>query len=339
MVKTLWFLIILLFLSACTDAVSTENGEISSHPLEEDEIIIDVGSDYATTDDAEMPVYFVEDTADEYEEFSYNETFDIYEITSQPFIQYPSYQFHMKYWFSFSPPDIEDEIGHVITNWGKPPWPVEDWWLYEPAVPGRISSDRAHEIFIADDGRIIVPGSSGWPGPLRDTAYDVDENLEIRVTLRDTISDDDNVVLSSRLGVLTQIPELWEDNFSNNLLIGRAIEVQTILYEERENSKLWQWLMDEENTWRITVNDPRPFSDIFQDISGSLWNTHGIQIFLYAGDATIMSRRGILSQIPELQEDNLYFDLYIGGGFEMQYIMLHEQPESKLWQLMVELRK
>ena len=69
----------------------------------------------------------------------------------------------------------------------------------------------------------------------------------------------------------------------------------------------------------------------------NLWDMLGIQIFVFGGDVTLLSKVGILSQMPELQEDNLYFDLTTSGDFELQYIMYHEQPDSRLWQLLVAL--
>jgi len=346
MVKILLLLVMLLILGACTGAVSKENGEMSPPPQDYD-AIIDIEIDYETTDDAETPAYFIEDVACEYDVLSREEPlFIIHENTD--FLYGPPFQ--KKYQFVFPGcPDYMDmdfgqgarvdvDVDGFLWMYWIPRWHIYDIF-YDAATPGRGACPYPRDFIFVDDGRVVVTGgSSGWPGPLRDPTYDVDENVEIMVITRDTTRDDDNVRIFSRLDVLTQIPEFWEDDFLTDLRVTLSSESQIILYEERESSKLWQWLMDEENAWRITVNDPRPFSDIFQDVSGDLWYTHGIQIFSFAGDATIMSRRGILSQFPELQEDNLYFDLYVGGGFEMQYIMLHEQPESKLWQLMVELR-
>ena len=338
MVKKLVFLTMLLFLSACTGNDSAENGELPPSARAEGEITNNENG-CETTNAAEISAYFTEDTANEYDEFSYDETFDMHEATPSPFVRSESLKFHMKYWFCFNTPVIGDAVGSMITTWMPPTYPVNDRF-YDPPTIDMVGSERSREMFIADDGRIIVPGSSGWPGSHRDSTYGVDENMEIQVIVRDSFREDNRVVLVSRSGVLAQIPAFWDDSFLEDLVtVADGYEVQGISYEERENSQLWQWLMAKENAWRITVNDPRPFSDIFQDVSGELWYRYGIQIFLYAGDATIISRRGILSQFPELHEDNFYFDLYVGGGFEMQYIMLHEQPESNLWQLMIERRE
>jgi hypothetical protein len=320
MLKAFLFVMMLL-LSACTDSVSTENGEMLLPSEEEGVSTVGDGSSYEITDDTVTHIYGTENTLHESDEFLCNEIFD------EP-------EFLIKYRFYFSP--LPTDV-FITNNWY--PWWLDDDWFYEPATPYRHSSDFGHEGFFADDGRIVIIGNSGWLGPLRDQTYDVDENMEIRVSIQqDHTGPLDSVTLFSNTGVLTQIPEFLEDNFSTDLIVSDTLEWQSILYEERENSRLWQWLMDEENAWRITVRNPRPFSDIFQDISGDLWDNHGIQIFLYAGDATIISRRGIISQIPELQEDNFYFDLSTSGDYEMQYIMRHEQPDSRLWQLLIEMR-
>jgi len=366
MVKKMLFLAILLLLASCnSDAVSTEKSEIPPPFLDEEEVftnveidcgmpddtekppsplvemegvITDVGIDCEMPNDSEIPAYFVADTDNEYDE--------------APVITYESDDFHderqfgMKYYFVFSgcldfwdrPVDVYGGMQLVMNEFKW--WPIPDYF-YEPAqfFPIEHINPWLIDIAVSDDGRIIVTGgSSGWPGPLRDPANDVDIDLEIFVSVRETMREEDSIRLFGRNNGLTQIPGFYEDNFSNDLKVSIASEEQVILYEERENSRVWQWLMDEENAWRITVNDPRPFSDILQDVSGDLWENHGIQIFLFAGDATIVSRQGILSQFPEWQDDSLYFDLHVCGGFDMQYIMLHEQPESNLWQLLIDMK-
>ena len=344
---------LLLFLSACTEPMSAENDEMPPPCVAVEgattEEVEDIKDACEITEYSQSPAYYSDDTAIEYDAVCWHrerwyedilcETCGVLgcAVHPPPFI-ITSWQFHRKYWFDFSQPIEGGQAGSVINNWWPPLWPSGEWF-YEPARPYTISSDFGHQVFIADGGRVTVPGSPGWPGPLRDTAYEVDSGVEIRVAIRNTIRDDGTVTIISNPGVLTQLPEFLEDEFSSNLLVGGGrSELQDILYIERENSSLWQWLMNEENAWRITVQDPRPFADIFQDVSGDLWHRHGIQIFLYAGNATIMTRRGILSQMPELHEDNLYFNLYGSGDFEMQYIMLHEKPESMLWQRMIEMR-
>ena len=73
---------------------------------------------------------------------------------------------------------------------------------------------------------------------------------------------------------------------------------------------------------------------IIKEITGDLWDKFGIQAFVYGGDITLVSQRGILSQIVELYEDNFYFGLIEDSGFELQYILYQEIPESNLLRLL-----
>jgi len=76
------------------------------------------------------------------------------------------------------------------------------------------------------------------------------------------------------------------------------------------------------------------------------WDDWQIQIFQYAGDVTLISPLGVLSQMPQLQEDDFWFPLYITSpyrwnpqqarfDYEMQYILYHELPNSSLWHLLM----
>ncbi|MCL1882516.1 MAG: hypothetical protein FWF81_02010 [Defluviitaleaceae bacterium] len=341
MVKTLGLMILLFFLVSCTGTASTER-DPSPSPSFEEEGGVGARISSEAIDDSTLRVYPSEEKANSCDGLSSTESSESLGDTTQcSFTQRNANQFYMKYYFNISQCIDGGTDGFVVNNWWPPhpPWP-DDELFYAPATPSTVGSDLGHDVFIANDGRIMVRGSSGWPGPLRNTTHDVDENVEIQVSIRWDHNGWplDSIMLLSHPNVLSQIPEFWEDDFLHDLRVTSSVETQRILYCERKTSSLWQWLMNEENAWRITVLDPRPFSDIFQDISGDLWSRYGIQIFSFAGDVTIISQQGVISQFPELQEDNLYFDLYFSGGFEMQYIMLHEQTESRLWQLLLGMR-
>jgi len=75
-----------------------------------------------------------------------------------------------------------------------------------------------------------------------------------------------------------------------------------------------------------------------REITNNLWDEISIQAFIYGGDVTLISRTGILSELSDLFEDTIYFNLVVDGDFELLYIMYHEQPSSMLWQFLVELK-
>jgi len=88
------------------------------------------------------------------------------------------------------------------------------------------------------------------------------------------------------------------------------------------------------------VRDPEaePQTLIREETHG-LWDLLRVQVFTFGGDVLLISRIEILSQLPELSEDNLNFDLEISGDFELQYILYHELPESTLWKMLIEMRE
>jgi len=69
---------------------------------------------------------------------------------------------------------------------------------------------------------------------------------------------------------------------------------------------------------------------IIREITENLWEDFRIQAFVYGGDITLVSPRGILSQIPELHEDNFHFDISASPDFDIQYILYHEISYSSL---------
>jgi len=76
------------------------------------------------------------------------------------------------------------------------------------------------------------------------------------------------------------------------------------------------------------------------ELTTTQWDEWGVQIFQYAGDVTLISMQGVLSQFPELQEET--FDYYLDfceertAGREILYIYYHELPESRLWNLLMD---
>jgi len=75
------------------------------------------------------------------------------------------------------------------------------------------------------------------------------------------------------------------------------------------------------------------------ELTTTQWDELGIQIFEYGGDVTLISLCGVLSQMPELVNDNFHFTLYVldspSHEHEVQYILYHELPYSSLWSLLM----
>jgi len=96
--------------------------------------------------------------------------------------------------------------------------------------------------------------------------------------------------------------------------------------------------MNPDNAWRLTVHNPNPeiVEDVpMREITNGIWGRWGMQALELGGDVTLAGRHGAISQIPELHEDELYFDLETTDEFELQYIMYHEREDSRLWQLLM----
>jgi len=206
---------------------------------------------------------------------------------------------------------------------------------------GQGSMSANYNITSDMDGRLTIHnhGHDGWPTPLRYNTDDDIQHIEIEVT----IHEGNRVSLRSQSGVLSQMPEPMEDGFTvterTSTAQGSTItrEFVHIEYEERVDSSLWRWLMDKQNAWQLLVTNPEPYIRI-REITNDLWDKTGIQAFLYGGDVTLISREGVLSQLMDVYEDALYFNLITDNGFELLYIMYHEQPESALWQFLVGLK-
>jgi len=77
------------------------------------------------------------------------------------------------------------------------------------------------------------------------------------------------------------------------------------------------------------------------ELTTTQWDDFGVQIFQYAGDVTLIGMPDTLSQMPELQDDDfarrVFFCEEATIGREMLYIYHHELPESKLWNLLMDL--
>ncbi|MCL2358058.1 MAG: hypothetical protein FWC70_13050 [Defluviitaleaceae bacterium] len=205
-----------------------------------------------------------------------------------------------------------------------------------PNTGGTGSDHLSFRITEDDSGRLLIHpfGHDGWPGVVVDNAEKADENLLITVF----VEIDNRVLLMSNTGVLSQMPEVLADGFYVRTRgRGEVNEFISIEYHEREDSVFWAWLMHPDNAWQLNVRNRD--SEIVADVTvaettGDLWSEWSIQSFEWGGDTTLVSRRGILSQIPELHDDILYFQLVTQGDFEMQYIMFHEREGSKLWQIL-----
>jgi len=220
-------------------------------------------------------------------------------------------------------------------------------------TPATISEMNGALFFIGlnPDNSVYFFDHTGWPGPVRNNVdsslYMIGHSLDFNSrNIRDAGRDIDTAyriaVIVGRSGIsVFGHPAALENidiDFEGYDMIfatpSNAFQLR-LPDEQKSDSEFWQWLTDESNAWRIAVQNPEPWHPL-TDATGDLWENWGIQAFVYGGDTTLISRRGILSQIPELHDDMLYFDLVTQGDFETQYIMFHEREESKLWQLLGE---
>jgi len=203
--------------------------------------------------------------------------------------------------------------------------------LTSPNAGGQGSDRHIFRITENFDERLIVHSLShdGWPGLISEGVTDANSVIDV------VIYPENFVVLWDADGILSQLPEAQTDGFFGN---GRQHNVGHffIAYDERAESSLWKWLMNPGNAGWLNVVNPEPetISVSVRETTGDLWSHWGIQAFEWGGDTTLVSRRGVLSQIPELHDDILYFQLVTQGDFEVQYIMFHEREGSKLWQIL-----
>jgi hypothetical protein len=290
-------------------------------------LVLMIGSCSRAGQEDDNPIDNAEDT--ELAEYDY--LADCYERTAD--FENDPIHFYQKYQISFEWYE-EGGIGKLITFY-EPCYDDEEAYL-RPKI-GRASESTPFDITECSDGRLIIHPLShnGWPGSIAENSDAIDDNVKIEVF----ISSSNDVTLRSNIGVLSQIPEVQAHGFYVDRVIGIRPEHLTIRYHEREVSTLWQWLMNPYNAWQLHVHEPTPtiLIDVpVWEITNNLWELWGIQAFEYGGDVTFISRRGVLSQIPEFNEDEYYFNLETTDKFELLYIMHHEREDSSLWQLFME---
>jgi hypothetical protein len=195
--------------------------------------------------------------------------------------------------------------------------------------------DRFH-ITISPDGRLVIHPQShdGWPGSTVNNADSPNDDVVIEVF----VADGNHVTLVSQKNVLSQLPEARENGVHVYGLSGREEEQTSIDYRDRDGSALWEWLMNPDNVQQLYIHNTTPEIILevpAQDVTNDLWERWGIQAFLYCGDVTFISRRGIISELPEFNENEHYFNLVLSDDFELQYIMHHEREGSGLWQVLM----
>ena len=149
-----------------------------------------------------------------------------------------------------------------------------------------------------------------------------------------TVFPGDEIWVSGPPELLNDLPEFLEDTFRRSFAVRNHLTgfgMQVIEYDEKETSALWNWIVA--NDIPIEIHDNELYQISIQEITGSLWDDFRIQAFVYGGDITLVSQRGILSQMSELYEDSFYFGFNLDNrnpGFEIQYILYHEIPYSSL---------
>jgi hypothetical protein len=146
----------------------------------------------------------------------------------------------MKFTFNFG--DFYDEIndkywqGTVTSNWGYLDYTTWEWRILDDTLPmtsGRGSSDIGAGWFSIEDNRIVMQSEPGSLRELTTTQWD-----EWGIQIFELSGD---MQLISMPGVLSEIPELQEDNFLFRLYVDMEVaqrEIQYILYHEREESEL-----------------------------------------------------------------------------------------------------
>jgi len=249
-------------------------------------------------------------------------------------------EFFEKYFFYFPNFRQDGVVGEFVVYYAF--YRNEEEYL-RPNTFGRGSERGSHHITRDSDGRLTIQphGHDGWPGFVVDNT--IDDYYQIQVT----VHAGNFVALESDVGVLSQVPEVQADGFRLFMIGGR--ERVDIQYHERSTSELWQWLMDAENAGQLFISNPEPkvWPIPVREITNNMWSKWGIQAFVYGGDVTLIGGPGTLTEIPEFHEDTFYFplatdaDLMFEDGtsfasfeYEMQYIMHHELPNSRLWQLL-----
>jgi len=133
-------------------------------------------------------------------------------------------------------------------------------------------------------------------------------------------------------GVITQWYDTYDTIPFNTLIFGPlGMSEQLLAFLTFENGRL------------IMTNNPYRWGrGDLRELTTTQWEDFGIQIFEFGGDITLISKYGILSQMPELLEDSLIHTLNTsihprdsGIVYETQYIQHCELPGSSLWQLLM----
>ena len=231
--------------------------------------------------------------------------------------------------------EFEKQYEIAFHDWGHHPDTIGSFYTFRNSLGFGGYGDTFY-MTIGIDGRLIIHPQShdGWPSSTVNNADSPDGDMVIEVF----VTDGNHVTLVSQKGVLSQISEARENGIRVYGLFGREEEQTSIAYRDRDESALWEWLMNPDNAQQLYIHNTAPeiILDVpAQDVTNDLWERWGIQAFLYCGDVTFISRRGIISELPEFNENEHYFNLILSDDFELQYIMHHEREGSGLWQVLM----